>query len=230
MRPSTIRTPSGWKSPEAIRCQVSSTGTESFSSSRDKPVTFQTSPSQSLTAIESPSSKKSNPVNRTRANHGLFDGAVSTSTANGPSSEPRCTVVFSRSGHRAGPPCIRCARSTVGWITRTVANDFDVCALPAKPVDRVHSRNASGSSPAGIVRHNRLSSISDHWLPGIFVDRPAAIRTTGATFGLAPFLATSGNLPAASAREPSFIFQFATSPWEPIASAPFFSSLGGKAR
>ena len=100
MDPSRNFNPSGWKSPEAIRCQVSPASGLSI------PPTAQTSPSQVQTAIRFPSGKKSNPVSRIWAFHGFRSGMANVSIAKGPSFLPSVAVVFSTSGQRFGPPWV----------------------------------------------------------------------------------------------------------------------------
>ncbi len=131
--PSTILTPSGWNSPEAIRRQVSGMvcGPAADWGSWSRPLIRQILPSQLLTTALRPSGVKSKPVSRIRQNQGFSAGNVKTSTASGPRSEPIWAWLVKTSGQRGGPPRVYFARCSSGRSTTTASARLRACPSSA---------------------------------------------------------------------------------------------------
>ena len=167
---STILSPRGWKSPEAMRCH------DSLPSSPPSPSISQTSPIQVQAAARRPSAKKSKPPRRIHDFQGLFMGTVRMSTAKPPLSAPGLHSVRSFSFQRAGPPFVRGARSEgcaaasrpAAYFSRFAAGPFQIeslsrsRALPGAGESLRRSCEASGcqSAESPLLLPERLTRVT----------------------------------------------------------------------
>ena len=100
-------TPSGWKSPLAMRCQRNSAGAAAMT-----PSTRQISPFQVATTTAFPSGVKSKPPGRIQLFHGFSTGRGNVSAMNAPSVFPGTDVVATSCAQRVGPPWVSGPRSS----------------------------------------------------------------------------------------------------------------------